>query len=1040
MSDIFISYARSTAREAEAMGETLRSLGYSVWRDNDLPSHRSYSDVIEEQIGLARAVLVVWSTEAVRSQWVRSEADKARGRDKLVQLALDRVELPMPFDQIQCADLTGWSGETDHPGWLKALASIDELTGRSATPSAVAPVSSVAAPAQRAVLAAEIEGMGLLLLNHRAALEEALRLSAAGFRANVQAHGGRVFREGDGAMMAVFPAPLAAVEAAVQAQGALSAQVWPGLGALKVRMAVHFGEVEPRAEDYIGPALNRIGRLLALAQGGQVLATAAIAEPLSGMRAFGFKAAGAHALEDPLTKVNLFQVEAQGLKTDFAPITVDAPPLAGNLPRRQGELIGRDADMAQIGALFESADLVTVTGTGGVGKTRIAIEYAHERQSAHADGAWLVELAPLTDPDQVCAAIARAIGFDLPAAGDPVAALVARLRPRDCLIVLDNCEHVIDAVAAVAEAVLEQTAKVKLLASSQELIGVDGERVFRLRSLGEAQAAALFVERAKAADAGFSVRSRDSEAIASICQRLDGIPLAIEMAAARAPALGCEGVLQRLDDRFRILTGGRRTALPRQRTLAATLDWSHGLLSPEDAAVFRRLGVFIGGFTLEAASRVAADDRLDAVEVIDALASLVAKSLVVAETEDNRTRYRLLETTRMYALERLAEAQETTAVQRRHAECFVAFADPVPVDYYDLSDEAFFARYAADMENIERAMEWSFGPEGNVDLGLSLVAQSWAAWAAFSRTTRYIPWSDLALSRITEETPPDLALLVRRSAASSSGNWRPPFGIRMAEQILPELRARNRGTEVGDTLYSYVNALNLTGRRDEATAVHAELMTIVSPMPTNRLKLAAVFVKGFMAAIDDRIEEARAIWVTGAEMARAAGADGWATLMQGEILWADDGDPEICIAQARDVLARVRPVHMFSAGSTQTMTYCLAWWLSARNAPGDLDEAYALVRGNERFAGRLVPGRFQGVAVRLALADGRPTDAARLFGYSQVQTAASGVNFVFTQRGSAKQSAMLREHLTASEIETLMEEGRRLTSEQFYVLAMKLDA
>ncbi|HZC17760.1 MAG TPA: TIR domain-containing protein, partial [Caulobacteraceae bacterium] len=613
MSDIFISYARSTAREAQAMGEALRALGYSVWRDDDLPSHRSYSEVIEEQLGLAKAVLVVWSTEAVRSQWVRSEADKARTREKLVQLAVDSVDLPMPFDQIQCADLTGWSGETSHVGWIKILASIEALAGPGAVLAAGPEVT------QMAVLAAEIEGIGVLLLNHHAALAEALTVATAAFRANAESKGGRVFRDADGVMMAAFPSPAAAVRAAVQAQGGLTGRDWPGIGVLKVRMAVHYGQVEPRGQDYFGPALNRLTPLLALAQGGQIMVTEALAERLSGQGDYSFKPLGAHALEDPLTRVELFQVGAEGLKADFAPIVAEAAPQVGNLPRRQGPLIGRDADMAQIGALFEAADLVTVTGTGGVGKTRIAIEYAHQRQDRHEDGVWLVELAPLADPEQVTGAIARALGVALPPGGDQVQALVDRLRPRDCLIVLDNCEHVIDAVAAVAEAALEQAPKVKLLASSQELIGVEGERVFRLRSLGEPDAIALFTERAKAADAGFTVRGRDAAAIAAICQRLDGIPLAIEMAAARAPSLGCEGVLQRLDDRFRILTGGRRTALPRQRTLQATLDWSHGLLPAEDAAVYRRVGVFTGGFTLEAASKVAADETLDAVEVIDAL-------------------------------------------------------------------------------------------------------------------------------------------------------------------------------------------------------------------------------------------------------------------------------------------------------------------------------------------------------------------------------------------------------------------------------------
>lgn len=854
MTDSFISYARSTAREAQAVAEALRALGYGVWRDDELPAHRAYAEVIEERLQSAKAVVVIWSAEAVKSQWVQSEADRAREDNKLVQLTVDGIRLPMPFDRIQCADLSGWTGDLDAPGWHKVVASVGELAGTASAPTPEI-VRAASHDGMMAVLAVEIEGIGLLRLNHRAALEEALAICTAAFRTNTEALGGTVFREAD-VMMAAFASPEAAVEAAVQAQRGLAGRVWPGLGVLKVRMAVHFGAAEPGGQDYFGPALNQVTPLLNLAQGEQILVTGPVAEPLSGRDGLSFKPVGAHALEDPLTKVSLFQVAAEGLKADFAPIAAEEALQVGNLPRRQGSLIGREADMAQIGALFEGADLVTVTGTGGVGKTRIAVEYAHLRQGHHEDGVWLVELAPLSDPEQVTAAIARAIGVVLPP-GDQVQGLVDRLRPRDCLIVLDNCEHVIDAVAAVAEAVLEQATNVKLLASSQELIGVEGERVFRLRSLGEVDAATLFTERAKAADAGFAVKGRDAAAVAAICQRLDGIPLAIEMAAARAPSLGCEGVLQRLNDRFRILTGGRRTALPRQRTLAATLDWSHGLLSAEDAAVFRRLGVFTGGFTLEAASRVAGDESLDAVEVIDALSSLVAKSLVVAETEDNRTRYRLLETTRMYALERLAEARETDDLQRRHAEHFAAFAEGAAPDYYSLTDDAFHARYAADMENVERAMDWAFGPAGDVELGLRLTGQSWPAWVAFSKHSDYMLWSDLALSRITPQTPSSLALLVRQTALSVDANIRLPGVQPLADLILADIRAVNDPHYLAETLVWYLMSLRLRGHIDEATVVNAELAALLANLPTTRLTLFCQMQDAWLVADRGDLAELR---------------------------------------------------------------------------------------------------------------------------------------------------------------------------------------
>ncbi len=1035
MADIFISHARSTVAQARQIGQALTTLGYSVWIDDELPSHRTYGEVLEEQLDLAKAVVVVWSAAAARSQWVRSEADRARGEGKLVQLAIDDTRLPMPFDQIHCADLSDWTGQADHAGWMTTVTTVAALAG----PGTSAPAPARSGPV--AILAAEIDGLDRLRLNHRAALAEAMEVCASAFQADVEARGGTVFRNAEGAMMAAFSEPEAAVAAAVRAQLGLAGRAWPELGVLKVRMAIDVGAPERRGLDYAGPVLNRVARLLALGQGGQILATSVAAEPLAGRSEFSFRSLGAHALEDPLEKVSLYQIMAQGLTADFAPLAAEETAALGNLPRRPGALIGREADIDQIAALFETSDLVTVTGAGGVGKTRIAIEYAHRRQGRHEDGVWLVELAPLTDPALVTGAIARALGFDLPPMGDPVEALIARLRPRDCLIVLDNCEHVIDAVAAVAEAAQEHAPRVKLLASSQELIGVEGERVFRLRSLGEPDAAALFVERAQGADAAFQVRGGDAAAIAAICQRLDGIPLAIEMAAARAPALGCEGVLTRLDDRFRILTGGRRTALPRQRTLQATLDWSCGLLSPQEAAVFARLGVFTGGFTLEAASEVAGDDTLDALEVIDILSSLVAKSLVAADAGEGRTRYRLLETTRMYALERLAEADETISAQRRHADYFARFAAGAAADYHaDASDDVFHARYAGDLDNIERALVFAFGGDGDDDLALWLTAQAYPIWAAFSKLPAYLAWADLALARLTPQTPAPATLAVRQGAAGANANARMMMAPPLFEQILPDLRANTAEPQpLVSALYNYTLALLLLGRRDEALAAQAELDALVAPLSTTRGKISSHLTGAWLAAGDDDFDRGAALLEAGAEMAKDVGAAGWASLLWLETqTMLDDARPDERIALARQLLAGIRPTHMFRGWSIQLATWTLAQWLALRQAPGDVEEGYALARGLEKTAGRSIFSRFLVIPVLLAVADGRPADGARLYGFAQARGQALGVRLVIFQDMTRVGREALAGRLTDAEIDDLAAEGARMTDEQHFVLAMNL--
>ncbi|HUO11472.1 MAG TPA: hypothetical protein VMU37_01835, partial [Caulobacteraceae bacterium] len=528
------------------------------------------------------------------------------------------------------------------------------------------------------------------------------------------------------------------------------------------------------------------------------------------------------------------------------------------------------------------------------------------------------------------------------------------------------------------------------------------------------------------------------------CQRLDGIPLAIEMAAARAPSLGCDGVLQRLDDRFRILTGGRRTALPRQRTLQATLDWSHGLLPPEDAAVFRRLGVFTGGFSLEAASRVAADEQLDAVEVIDALSSLVAKSLVAADTEDNRTRYRLLETTRMYALERLAEAGETAAVRRRHAEYFTRFSENARDDYYGLSDEAFFARYVADLGNVEQALEWAFGPDGDSEIGVALTGYSWTIWVCRSRAAQYLPWSDLALSRITPATPPRVALRTRGAAISLAMQTRPNLAPSLAEAILPELRARNEPRALGDALWSLSQSLLILGRRDEAAAMYAEAVAVTAGLPAGRLAFGVAWAGANLAHdAGDSATEARLL-KPAAETASATGAYGWAHLLSLSDTTSsldraaiDAGPPELAIQRLRESLARIRPNHMFGVQTAANTNLWLADLLAQRNGPGDLDEAFALVRATEKFNGRSMYASSLLLVFYPALADGRPADAARLLGYAMAVYGAHEINYHSANRRAEALRAALLETLSEAELERLMAEGARLTSEQHFLLATK---
>lgn len=461
-------------------------------------------------------------------------------------------------------------------------------------------------------------------------------------------------------------------------------------------------------------------------------------------------------------------VEAPGTSPDAAAELPPSPRPANrhNLPRSVEALIGRERKLSQLLELIASHRLVTVTGPGGVGKSRLVVDAAWACVDRFADGVWLVELASLADSSLVPSAITTALGISVPPSADPRAELVRQIGDRKLLIVLDNCEHVIDVVASLLDAVLAGAPNVHALVSSQELIGIAGEHVLRLPSLAvpsEANPTAaaasatgavqLFVARASAADPRFVFDNRAAAIVTAICRRLDGIPLALEMAAARVPLLGVEGLSGRLDERFGVLTAGKRTALPRHRTLHATLEWSYGLLSSAEQVVFRRLGVFAGAFTLAAAARVAGDSERDELGVIESLAGLCDKSLVAFDSGSGEVRYRLLETTRAYALERLADAGETPAVARRHAACYRRFFDDC-FDRWTLdSDADFRARYVPEIDNLRAAISNSFAPGGDGDTAIALAGSSVQVWMGLSLHAEVRALMQQALERLAPSTP-----------------------------------------------------------------------------------------------------------------------------------------------------------------------------------------------------------------------------------------------------------------------------------------------
>jgi predicted ATPase/DNA-binding winged helix-turn-helix (wHTH) protein len=457
----------------------------------------------------------------------------------------------------------------------------------------------------------------------------------------------------------------------------------------------------------------------------------------------------------------------------------ELPPT--NLPEPVSELIGRDEEVGEILNLAAAHRLVTLTGGGGIGKTRLALALARELLPHFADGVWLADLSPLSDPGLVPATVAAATRLDLGGAEVTMQRVAAALANRRLVLLFDNCEHLIDAAAALAEAVLRAGSEVRIIATSREPLRSEGEWVYTVPPLAvpaeEAEddedlaryaAVRLFLERARAAEPRFAPDRQPLAIIAAVCRRLDGIPLAIELAAARAAALGIEELAAGLNDRFRILTGGRRTALPRHRTLRAALDWSYELLSEPERVILRRLAVFAGVFRLEAARAVTASPEITPVEVVDGIANLVAKSLVTVAAGGTVAHYRLLDTTRAYGLEKLAESGERERVARRHAEYYRDLFGRAEAELRTRPWAEWMADYAPKIDNLRTALDWAFSDTGDRSIGVALAAASAELWFALSLWTECQNWAGKALAAIDARDPGTRREMVLQSAFGSS--------------------------------------------------------------------------------------------------------------------------------------------------------------------------------------------------------------------------------------------------------------------------------
>lgn len=599
------------------------------------------------------------------------------------------------------------------------------------------------------------ESMHPALLRHNAIVGNAIR-----------SHGGTVFKTVGDAYCAAFAEPLAAVTAALDAQIRLNAEQWDSeIGPIMVRMAIHTGIAIKHGRDYLGPPLNRVARLLSTAHGQQLIISGSTEEHLVGRLPDGcsLEDKGLHRLKDLTLPEHVWQVNHSDLPHEFDPLA-SLQDFNNNLPTQETEFIGRGREMEDVASLLDGNSekqirphrMLTLTGAGGCGKTRLAIQVAAERIERYPDGVWLVDLTSIADPSLIAHAAAKAMRIREEPGRDIIDTILDHLVKRNALLILDNCEQLVESAAVFADAIIRGCPKVSILATSREQLKVRGEKVWIVpplpvpdevsggsetsdaEDLLECDSVMLYVERAQRIDPDFHFGYENAGAVANICRRLDGIPLAIELAAALSHVLTSVEISERLDERFRLLTEGG-PVVPHHKTLRAVIDWSYDLLTETERRLFKRLGIFAGPWLIEAAESICIDPvggEIDSRAVLPILARLVSKSLVVAETvrlgSENRKRYRLLETVRIYARERLTEEGVSDRASIDHAAYYCHMAEDAEPRLSGPRQAEWLDRLETEHENLRAVLSSEYRVPSSENVGgdhrLRLAGALWRFW------------------------------------------------------------------------------------------------------------------------------------------------------------------------------------------------------------------------------------------------------------------------------------------------------------------------
>lgn len=745
----------------------------------------------------------------------------------------------------------------------------------------------------------DIEGSTVRWDANRTAMQDALQRHDAILRTAIETHHGHVFKTVGDAFYATFDSVAAAFAAALHAQRALTTQDWSAVNGLRARMAIHAGEAEMRDGDYYGPELNRVARLLAAGHGGQVLVSGVAAELANDhIPAHAtLKRIGTFALKDLHRPEVVYQLCADGLPSHFKPLrTLATTP--NNLPSQQTSFIGRDADLLQVNELLELSRMVTIVGTGGVGKTRLALAVAAQRMAEMSDGAWFITFAAIKDPELVLSALTSAVGIAQNEHRNALDSLVEYLKERRTELVPDNCEQVRDDVAAIARTILERCPHVSILATSREALDVPGERVYRLPSLNNDDSVRLFIERARGAVSRFSPDAENQRTIENICNRLDGIALAIELAAARVRMFPLADIELRLNERFRLLAGGSQTELPRHQTMRALIDWSYDLLDSNEQRLFRSLSVFGGSFSFEATMQICGDAKADEWDLRERLSSLVEKSLLVAEDGNNEQRYQMLQSIRDYAFEAMTTAGDAERLAGAHTTFFASMARDAHDAFEAHLQGEWLDRLRADFGNLRGALGWALEEAHDIPLGVQLASELTQAFTGLSLLHEGLHWCKLARDRYASCSPHVRARLQFGIARIENNLGAYDDALASSETAVELYRHSGDGPGLVRAIAQLAQQYARTDRFEQARAASEEAIARARPLG-DRMLTATVMLYSACIFPPERIDDARKEYIASVNIFRELGRP---DELSRALLWWAQSEAEACnLRRALDI-------------------------------------------------------------------------------------------------------------------------------------------